>query len=116
MLRFCDSPSRIGGRENDANCCPFSAPAFGFYSPAVKLGDMFYNRLPEPSAAEMATSRLVSAIKSLKDPRQILLADADAGVAYSQGDFTIAALGPKMDFVAFARVFHRVVQQVVENF
>ena len=84
--------------------------------PPCKLRDVLYDRKSEAGAAQLAAARFVHAIKPLENSRQILLADSDTGVTYAQSPSHRRVAGLQTNLAAFARIFHRVVEQVVEDF
>src|SRR5207253_6656501 len=109
-LRLCDN------RQRDANRRPATKFAFRLHPSAVKLRDVFDNRQAEAGATEFAAARFVRAIESLENPRQIFAANPNAVIADAKHYFAIAPLGLQADLATHARVFHRVIEQVVENF
>jgi len=117
MLRFCDTINFRGilGREQDMDGGAASEFALCFDPTAVQLGDVFDDGKPETSAAQLATARLIDAIKSLEDARQVLFPDADAGVAHSQRQPAVKSPRAKPNLRALTRIFHRIIEKVVEN-
>ena len=53
----------------------------------MQLGDVFDDGKAEAGPAQLAAARLIDAIKSLEDARQIFLAYTDAGVAHANDQF-----------------------------
>src|SRR5689334_2481602 len=81
LLRLCDSLSGNGGiRQNHADCRSFSKFTFRFNATAMELNNMLHDRKSETSPPEFTAPRLVRAIKSLENSRQIFLANAGTGV------------------------------------
>src|SRR6266513_3771850 len=84
LLRLCDN------RQNHANRCLFFDFALGFDVAAVELRDMFDDRKAKACASDVVVAaRLVDAVESLKNARQIVVADADPVVAYTQHDLLV---------------------------
>src|SRR6266571_6728292 len=81
-------------------------------SAAMQLHDMFYNGQPESGSTLLAGSRLIHPVKTLKDSRQILEGDTDAGIRNRYFDIFTAILGKQADRTAIGSVFDGVLQQV----
>src|ERR1700751_734551 len=117
MLRFCYSRNRTGRTwKNHSNGRSFAELAFGFDPAAVQLNNMLHDREPEAGSAKFAAPRLVRPVESLEDPGQIFPADASPTVAYGKDDFAILAFPRQADGPAVTRIFHRIIEKIVENF
>src|SRR5882724_3874317 len=94
MLRFCDTASfrSVFLWEQDTNGSAPTKPTFRFDATAVQLRDVFDDGKTKAGATQLAAARFVDPIKSFENARQILFANADAGVAYTQCYLAIAAL------------------------
>src|SRR5205085_5278778 len=115
-LRHCfdirHSSFVINRRESDANRRAAARLALGLNAAAVELRNMFHNRQPQPSAAELATARFVRAIESFEDPRQILTANSNSVIAHAQRDRIAATVRRKADLAISIRILHRVIEQI----
>ena len=69
------------------------------------LQDLAGDGKPQTRAAGLARARLVHAVEPLKQPRQILLGDADAVVGHAHIDGFLARADVNFDFAAVGRVF-----------
>src|SRR5437588_6736576 len=104
-------------RKDHANCRSLSHLAFSFNTPAVQLGDMFDDRKTEAGAANaFGAARFVGPIEAFENAREIVLANSDAAIAHAQRDFVVVTLlSVQTNFAVLVRIFHRVIQQIVEN-
>jgi hypothetical protein len=118
MLRFCDSRAigRHFRRKNDADGGTAPKLTLRLDSAPVQLGDMLHNRETKASPAEFATARFVRAIKSLKDPRQIFMANSDTVVAHAKHGLVATTRPLQTNLTIVARIFNRVIKQIIENF
>ena len=64
----------------------------------------------------IGTACFICAVEALENARQILFGDADAIIAHSQLDFTVALPGAQPYLAVLARIFHGVIEQIVEGF
>src|ERR1051326_5300000 len=60
-------------------------------------------------------ARFIDAIKPLENARQIFFADADPVIADAQDNFTGALPSCQPDLVTLRRIFHCVIDQIVEG-
>src|SRR4029434_3953109 len=104
------------GWQNHANRRSASELTFGFHAPAVQLRDMLDDRESETGATEFAAARFVSSIEALKNTRQLILAHPDSIVAHAKNDFGTALGCLQANLSVFTRIFHCILQQIVENF
>src|SRR6184192_3583710 len=111
LLRLCDD------RQNHANRRASLQFAFGLDVTAMELRDVFHDREAETSAADIfGCARFIDAVKALENARQIFFPNADAFVAYAKHNFFIALSSLKSDLAMLIRIFHGVIEQIVESF
>src|SRR5439155_3775825 len=102
-------------RQAHSNCRPFPWLAVCLDVPAMELRDVFDDREAETGAANaFGGARFVNAIKALEDARQIFFANADTVVAHAQHDLIIALPSHQPDLAMRTRMFHGVIEQIVE--
>src|SRR6266403_2807998 len=118
MLRFCDTAGFRGvfAGEQDTNGRAPTKLAFRFDAAAVQLRDVLDDGKAKAGAAQLAAARLVDPIKSLEDARQIFFANADSSVANTECNLAVVAVRVQADFGAGPRIFHGIIEQVVEDF
>ena len=90
--------------------------ACGFDTAAMQFGDVLYDRQSQTCATQLAAARFVRAIKALEDSRQIARRNADALIADAHADLVALAGRPHHDFAFGLRIFHRVIEQIVDHF
>lgn len=67
------------------------------YVAAVKLGDMFHDRQPQPRSAFFAASGLVDAVETLEDARLVFFLDSDSVVGHRESRSASDILERKFD-------------------
>src|SRR5690349_16004602 len=94
---------------------PLSDRAFHARRAVVRGHQVLDNREAQPGAAELARARLVHPVEALEQARQILLRNADPGIAHKELDHLGPRRGADRDFAARGRVLDRVIQQVAQH-
>src|SRR5262245_20887497 len=83
------------------------------HPPAVELDEFLADGQAEAGAADVAGHRIVESLERLEEPAEIVLADADAGVAH--GDVDDVAVQPNGDGDPSARRELDGIRQQVEQ-
>ena len=117
VLRFCDGVFvERANRQTDADGRASTDGAFGFNAAAMQFNNVLYNRQSQTRATQFAAARFVRAIKALKNSRQIAARNSDALVADADADLVTLTGGLHHDFAFGLRIFHCVVEQIVNHF
>ncbi len=78
---------------------------------------MLHDCETEPGAVSVLLgARLIDAIEALENTWQIFFADADSIIAYAQHNLFVAAPGHQRDLTVLARIFDRVIEQIIQSF
>src|SRR5207245_6722593 len=111
------SSNRNATGQNHANGGSLSEFALGFDAAAVELRDVFDDREAESGAPDaFGAACFIGAIKTFENARQIVFINADAVVAHAERNFAPALLSSKTNSAVLAGIFHRIVEQIVEDF
>ena len=73
---------------------------------------MFCDAQPQPGSSKLARTRLVGAIKSLKDPAEMFFGDPNSIVLNGNANILIAIEKRQFDPSGFRRVFYGIIYQV----
>src|SRR3954454_23255630 len=90
-------------------------PALHAGAAVVRGNQVLDNGKSQPGPAQFAGARLIDAVETLEEARQILLRNPRARVAHEEFDHAPERLRPNSDPASRWRVFDRVVQQVTQN-
>src|SRR5262249_39701659 len=84
---------------------------------AMEMRDMFYDRQAQACPSNVfGSARFVGAIEPFENARQIFFANTDATVTYAKNNFSVTLQSDQSDLAMLARIFHCVIEQVIEGF